>query len=75
VTCGLEQKVERFARRMGLPRDAARAEVARRSAAQWSDDQKAQKADYVIENSGSMEALEQQVEKIWAELTRPAAKQ
>jgi len=68
VTCDFEQKVGRFARRMDLPLDAARAEVERRSAAQWSDEEKAQKADYVIKNSGSMEALEQQVGNVWAEL-------
>ncbi len=47
---------------------AARAEVERRSAAQFSDEEKARHADYVIENSGPIEDTERQVEKIWDEL-------
>ncbi len=73
VTCAVEQKVERFARRTGLPLDTARAEVERRSAAQLSDAEKARRADYVIENSGSTAELEQQVEKVWKELRALAA--
>lgn len=68
VTCGLEQKTERYALRMGISQDAARAEVARRAAAQMSDEEKARRADYVIDNSGSVEELERQVERIWGEL-------
>lgn len=68
VTCDFERKVERFARRSGLPVEAARVEVERRSAAQWSDEEKAQRADYVIENSGAVEDLERQVEKVWEQL-------
>ena len=48
--------------------EAARAEVERRSAAQFSDEEKARHADYVIENSGPLEDTERQVEKIWEEL-------
>ena len=47
---------------------SARAEVERRSAAQFSDEEKARHADYVIENSGSLDDAERQVEKIWQEL-------
>ncbi len=68
VTCNFEQKVERFARRTGLSRDAARAEVERRSAAQFSDEEKARLADYVVDNSGSSQDAERQVEQIWHEL-------
>ncbi len=70
VTCDFEQKVERFARRTNLPLEAARAEVERRSAAQFSDEDKARRADYVIDNSGSTEDAERQVEQIWHELRR-----
>jgi len=73
VTCGQEQKAERFARRTGLRPDEARAEVERRSAAQLSDEEKAHRADYVIENSGSIEALEEKVETVWQELRQLAA--
>jgi len=74
VTCDLEQKVERYARRTGLPFEAARSEVERRSAAQFSDDEKARRADYVIENSGSIADLELQVEGVWRELESLAAR-
>ena len=68
VTCDLKQKVERYATRAGVSLEAARSEVQRRSAAQLSDDEKARHADYIIENSGSLEETDQQVEKIWKEL-------
>jgi len=68
VTCDFERKVEHFAQRTNAPLDAARFEVERRSAAQFTDEEKARHADYVIENSGSLEDAERQVEKIWREL-------
>jgi len=68
VTCDVEQKVEHFARRANVPLDIARFEVARRSAAQFTDKEKASHADYVIENSGSLGDAERQVDKIWQEL-------
>ncbi len=70
VTCNFEQKVQRFAQRSKLSLEAARAEVERRSAAQFSDEGKARRADYVIDNSGSAEDAERQVEQIWRELQR-----
>ncbi len=73
VTCDFEHKIKRFARRTGLPLEAARVEVERRSTAQLSDEEKARRADYVIENSGSEAELEQQVEKVWKELRALAA--
>jgi dephospho-CoA kinase len=75
VTCGFEQKVKRFAQRAGLPLEQARAEVERRSAAQFSDPEKARRGDYVIENSGSVADLEPQVEKIWSELQAEVSEQ
>lgn len=68
VTSDFQRKVEHFARRANIAPDAARFEVERRSAAQWSDEEKARHADYVIDNSGAIEDTEQQVEKIWQEL-------
>ena len=67
VTCKPEQRISRFARRHGISDEAARAEVARRMAAQIPDEEKIKAADYVIDNSGSLEQTEQQVRKIWAE--------
>lgn len=74
LTCPFEQKVERYAQRTGLPLEAARPEVERRSAAQMRDDEKASHADYVIENSGSIAKLESEVERVWKELQIEAAK-
>ena len=68
VTCDFEHKVERYAARTNLPLDAARVEVERRSAAQFTDREKASQADYVMDNSGSVEDAERQLEKIWADL-------
>ena len=68
VICDFERKVVRYAGRAGVSLDAARAEVERRSAAQLSDDEKARHANYIIDNSGSLDETEQQVEKIWVEL-------
>ena len=68
MTCDFERKVERYAGRAGVSLEAARAEVERRSAAQLSDDEKARHANYIIDNSGSLDETEQQVEKIWEEL-------
>lgn len=72
VACDPEQKLERFARRANLNKDAAAAELARRSAAQLPDDEKARRADYVLDNSGSLEQTELQVEQVWAELRESA---
>lgn len=74
VTCGTEQKIERFAKRTGLPLDQASVEVERRSAAQLTDEEKKRRADYVIANSGSVEDMEHQVEKVWKELQALARK-
>ncbi len=73
VTCDFEQKVKRFARRSNVPLQVARAEVERRSAAQFSDDEKAKRADYIVDNSGLTENTERQVEHIWRELQRLAS--
>jgi dephospho-CoA kinase len=70
VTCDFECKVKRFAERTGVALEAARAEVERRSAAQFTDAQKAGHADYVIENSGTPEEADRQVEQVWQQLHR-----
>jgi dephospho-CoA kinase len=68
VTCNPEQRVQRFARRLGISEDAARSEVARRMAAQMPDEEKIKAADFVIDNSGSLHATEQQVQRVFAAL-------
>ena len=71
VTCDPEQRVQRFAQRMGISEDAARAEVTRRMAAQIPDEEKIKAADFVIDNSGSLISTEQQVQKVFEALTKP----
>jgi dephospho-CoA kinase len=68
VTCRPEQRIERFARRLGISEDAARVEVDRRMAAQIPDEEKIKAADFVIDNSGSLAATEQQAERVFHEL-------
>lgn len=68
VVCNPEQKIQRFAQRMHVDLGTARSEVERRSAAQLPDAEKARRADYVIDNSGSMEQTDEQVDKIVSEL-------
>ena len=73
VTCRPEQRILRFARRLGISEDAARAEVTRRMAAQIPDEEKIKAADFVIDNSGSLDATEQQVRRSFDALrSRPA---
>lgn len=68
VICHPEQRVVRYARRLGISEDAARAEVTRRMAAQIPDEEKIKAADFVIDNSGSLDATERQVRQVFAAL-------
>jgi dephospho-CoA kinase len=68
VTCHPDQRTLRFAQRLGISEDAARAEVTRRMAAQMSDEEKIKAADFVIDNSGSLDETERQVEQVFAKL-------
>ncbi|VAX31148.1 Dephospho-CoA kinase [hydrothermal vent metagenome] len=45
-------------------------EIRARAAAQFPIDEKVSRADYVIDNSGSLEDTEQQVRAVWADLLR-----
>jgi dephospho-CoA kinase len=68
VTCKPAQKVARFAQRSGMSADAGRADVERRNKAQMPDEEKARRADFVIDNSGSVEETRHQVQRIYSEL-------
>ncbi|HTU43380.1 MAG TPA: dephospho-CoA kinase [Candidatus Aquilonibacter sp.] len=68
VTCTDEQRIVRFAARQKVDLDAARHEVARRMAAQLPESEKAKAADYVIDNSGSLNHTRHQVQEVWAKL-------
>lgn len=73
VTCPFEQKVVRYAQRAGVSREVARGEVERRAAAQFSDEEKARAADFVIDNSGALEETERRVEEVWGKIKKQLA--
>lgn len=68
VRTPFETKVARFAQRMNLPHAQARMEVMRRMAAQLSEEEKAKRADYVIDNNGVLDHAQEQVDKVWEDL-------
>lgn len=72
VTCNAEQRVARFAVRQKIDLEAARKEVARRMAAQLPDEEKIKAADYVIDNSGTLESTREQAHAVWQELRTEA---
>lgn len=72
VTCRPEDKVARMAKRTGLDSTRAAAEVERRSAAQISDEEKVRRADYLIDNSGTLTDARKQVSRLMMELKRSA---
>lgn len=72
VTCNAEQRAERFAKRQNIDLESARKEVARRMAAQLPDEEKVKVADYVIDNSGSLNHTRDQVKAVWAKLQADA---
>jgi dephospho-CoA kinase len=74
VTCNAEQRVCRFAARQKMDLDAARKEVLRRMAAQLPDEEKVKAADYVIDNSNSLDATREQVRQVWERLRAEAGK-
>jgi dephospho-CoA kinase len=68
VTCKPAQKIARFGQRTGMGEADARADVERRNKAQMPDEEKARRANFVIDNSGSVEETRHQVQRIYAEL-------
>lgn len=68
ITCNPEQRVQRWAARVGVDEETARKEVARRMAAQLPDEEKIKAANYVIDNSGSLDKTRERVKEIYAAL-------
>lgn len=68
VTCLPEQRIRRWAEHTHVGEELARREVARRMAAQLPDEEKVKAADYVIDNSGSLDATRCQVEQVYTQL-------
>jgi dephospho-CoA kinase len=73
VTCSAKQRVARFADRQKIDLESARKEVSRRMAAQLPDEEKIKVADYVIDNSGSLDHTREQVRGVWQHLSAAAA--
>ena len=46
-------------------RGLTKAEIEKRIRSQATDDERAEAADYVINNNGSIEVLQKEVEKLW----------
>ncbi len=70
VTCRPEQRVERLAERLKVDRQTAKAELVRRMAAQFPEEEKIRAADYVIDNSGSRTETRRQVQEVYAALQK-----
>jgi dephospho-CoA kinase len=68
VTCRPEQRIERWAHRLHVDQETARSEVMRRMAAQFPDEKKIKSADYVIDNSGSLQQTSHRAQEIYREL-------
>ncbi|MGA8866593.1 MAG: dephospho-CoA kinase, partial [Candidatus Sulfotelmatobacter sp.] len=69
-----EQRAARFAARQGIDLESARKEVERRMAAQLPDTEKVKAADFVIDNSGSLDQTRGQVQEVWERLRAEASK-
>jgi dephospho-CoA kinase len=72
VTCQPEQRIARWAAKMKIDVEAARREIARRSAAQFPDEEKIKAADYVIDNSGKLEQTRNLVKEVYGRLRAEA---
>lgn len=66
VNCPMEQQIERLVARNNLTQEEAKLRIA----CQMSLEKKCQMADFVIENSSSVEDTKEQVEKIVKDLKR-----
>lgn len=64
VSCKPQQRIERWEKRLKVGAETARREVTRRMMAQAPDEAKIQAADFVVDNSGSVEDTRKQVQKI-----------
>lgn len=72
VTCRPEQRIQRWARRLKVDEETARMEVSRRMAAQLPDEQKLKFADFIIDNSGSLDETSRQVNELYRALQKAA---
>ncbi len=71
VTAPDDAKIARYVARVspaGVSREAAEADARSRLAHQIPDTEKAARADFLIENTGNLDALRRQVEELWLRL-------
>jgi len=71
ITASDEDKIARYVARVapaGTNREKAEADARSRLAHQIPDSQKIDRADYVIENTGDLDALRAEVEQLWPQL-------
>ena len=68
AACPRQAQIDRLVARDGLTREAA----SRRLASQWPIDEKARRADHIIDTSGTFEETDRQVEALWRRLCRDA---
>ena len=74
VTCQPEQRFQRWAQLRKVDHQTAAREVTRRMAAQLPDEEKIKLADYLIDNSGSLDNTQKQVKEVYQKLRRQAEK-
>ena len=74
VTCNPEQRAVRLAARQKVDLATAQREVERRMAAQLPDEEKIKAADFVIDNSGSLEQTRTQAQQVWEQVRGEAAR-
>jgi dephospho-CoA kinase len=72
VACRPEQRIQRWAARVSVDEETARREITRRMAAQFPDEEKIKAADYVIDNSGSLDETRRRVGEVYGALKRAA---
>ena len=70
VSCKPQQRIERWEKRLHVDAETARREVTRRMMAQAPQEAKIQVADYVIDNSDTIEETRAQVVKVFSELKK-----
>ena len=72
VSCKPQQRIDRWEQRLKIDADSARREITRRMMAQAPDEAKIQAADYVIDNSGTIEETRKQVKRVYESLVSQA---
>lgn len=69
VSASTATQIDRLMRHRGMSEEAVRSRIA----AQASPEARAEIADVLVDNGGTLEALEQQVERLWSDLASRAA--